>query len=83
MNEDFLCFQGCRNEFEGCEKWKTAGYCVKFPDFMQFNCRETCGTCGFLSRKSGYSYQWYGLMGTTSWSSLANSNHVNIFDSSK
>ena len=51
MNEYFLYFQGCKDEFEGCEKWKTAGYCVKFPDFMQFNCRETCGTCGFLSRK--------------------------------
>ena len=46
-----LLFKGCRDEFEGCEKWKNAGYCVKVPDFMQFNCRETCGTYGFLSRK--------------------------------
>ena len=44
-------YQGCRDEFEQCEVWKNNDYCVKLPEFMQYNCRETCGTCGFLSRK--------------------------------
>ena len=43
-------YQGCRDEFAQCEVWKNNDYCVKLPEFMQYNCRETCGTCGFLSR---------------------------------
>ena len=25
------------------------GHCAKFPFFMVYNCRESCGTCGFRS----------------------------------
>ena len=40
---------GCVDEFEECKIWSRKGYCSKYADFMVFNCRESCGTCGFRS----------------------------------
>ena len=45
------CFQGCVDEYEKCPQWSRSGFCEKFTDFMFFNCRESCGGCGFKSRK--------------------------------
>jgi len=44
--------KGCRDEFEGCSRWRTNGHCIKHPEFMFFNCRESCGTCGFTSPRN-------------------------------
>jgi len=40
---------GCVDEFDVCKEWSRKGYCSKYADFMVYNCRESCGTCGFRS----------------------------------
>jgi len=42
--------KGCVDNFESCPTWTLKGYCDEAPKFMLFNCRESCGTCGFKSR---------------------------------
>ena len=44
--------QGCRDEFEECQKWSMNGDCSRNAPFMIFNCRESCGTCGMRSGES-------------------------------
>ena len=44
-------FQGCVDNYENCPAWTRLGFCDTNAKFMLFNCRESCGTCGFRSRK--------------------------------
>ena len=46
-----MYFQGCVDEYEKCPQWSRAGHCRANSDFMFFHCRESCGACGFKSRK--------------------------------
>ena len=36
---------GCEDSDENCAAWAESGECSKNPDFMQSNCRASCGTC--------------------------------------
>ena len=47
----FLHIQGCVDHYENCPQWARSGVCTEEPQFMAFLCRESCGTCGFKSRK--------------------------------
>ena len=50
----FICFldiQGCVDHYENCPQWARSGVCTEEPQFMTFLCRESCGTCGFKSRR--------------------------------
>jgi len=40
---------GCIDNFAKCQEWSRNGRCALDPFFMSFNCRESCGTCGFKS----------------------------------
>ena len=40
------------DEYELCPQWSRLGFCHNKPEFMNFNCRESCGSCGFKSCKS-------------------------------
>ena len=51
VDKSFI-LQGCVDEYEKCPQWSRLGHCSNNPYFMNFNCRESCGTCGFKSRKS-------------------------------
>ena len=44
--------ENCVDAYQECDKWSKKGYCAKYPEFMIFNCRESCGTCGFKSRNN-------------------------------
>ncbi|XP_023346958.1 uncharacterized protein LOC111715813 isoform X2 [Eurytemora carolleeae] len=44
--------KGCVDEHEFCPKWTREGFCFRTPFFMAHTCRESCGTCGFLSTLS-------------------------------
>ncbi len=44
-----LSFQGCFDEYAKCPEWARSGACGINPKFMAFNCRESCGACGFKS----------------------------------
>ena len=50
-NKTVQYFQGCVDEYEKCPQWSRAGHCTGNSDFMFFHCRESCGACGFKSRK--------------------------------
>ena len=41
--------QGCVDEHARCVEWARGGLCLARPRFMGLTCRESCGTCGFLS----------------------------------
>ena len=41
--------QGCVDEHARCPEWARGGLCLARPRFMGLTCRESCGTCGFLS----------------------------------
>ena len=41
--------QGCVDEHARCVEWARGGLCLARPGFMGLTCRESCGTCGFLS----------------------------------
>ena len=47
----FFHIQGCVDHYENCPQWARSGVCTEEPQFMAFLCRESCGTCGFKSRK--------------------------------
>ena len=47
----FLDIQGCVDHYENCPQWARSGVCTEEPQFMTFLCRESCGTCGFKSRR--------------------------------
>jgi len=40
---------GCVDHYEKCQIWSRDGHCATNPLFMFFNCRESCGSCGFKS----------------------------------
>ena len=42
-------FQGCVDNYAKCPEWSMSGACGMNPEFMAFNCRESCGACGFKS----------------------------------
>ena len=44
-----MSLQGCVDNFELCQTWAQGGLCLRNSTFMIFNCRESCGTCGFKS----------------------------------
>ncbi|XP_023326935.1 trypsin 3A1 [Eurytemora carolleeae] len=44
--------KGCVDEFASCPQWAKGGYCSSHSFFMTHSCRESCGTCGFLSSLS-------------------------------
>jgi hypothetical protein len=37
------------DEYAKCPEWARTGKCATQPAFMAFNCRESCGSCGFKS----------------------------------
>jgi len=41
--------KGCVDEYAKCPEWARTGKCATQPAFMAFNCRESCGSCGFKS----------------------------------
>jgi len=40
---------GCVDNYAKCPEWSMSGACGMNPEFMAFNCRESCGACGFKS----------------------------------
>ncbi|XP_023335873.1 uncharacterized protein LOC111707106 [Eurytemora carolleeae] len=44
--------KGCVDEFPLCPQWAREGYCTAYSFFMAHSCRESCGSCGFLSTLS-------------------------------
>ena len=55
-----ISFQGCFDNYAKCPEWSLSGACGINPEFMAFNCRESCGACGFKSGmfKSGILGKW-------------------------
>ena len=45
----YISFQGCYDNYAKCPEWSRSGACGMNPEFMAFNCRESCGACGFKS----------------------------------
>ncbi|XP_023335892.1 uncharacterized protein LOC111707120 isoform X2 [Eurytemora carolleeae] len=41
--------KGCVDEFPSCPQWARQGYCTKNSFLMGHSCRESCGSCGYLS----------------------------------
>ena len=39
----------CVDNFANCPQWSRSGLCSVYPKFMIFNCRESCGSCGYRS----------------------------------
>jgi len=40
---------GCVDNYAKCPDWARDGKCATEPAFMAFNCKESCGSCGFKS----------------------------------
>jgi len=49
INKEKTKTLGCVDNYAKCPEWSRAGRCALDPLFMAFNCRESCGSCGYKS----------------------------------